>query len=87
MIPWGRHWLDLVAKEPQLRQPIPGAEDYLLAEARYAASHEGALHLDDILTRRTRISIETWDRGLAAATASCLDIMGPARVHLVSPFV
>jgi glycerol-3-phosphate dehydrogenase len=67
VIPWGRHWLDLVAKEPQLRQPIPGAEDYLLAEARYAASHEGALHLDDILTRRTRISIETWDRGLAAA--------------------
>jgi len=59
--------LDLVAKEPQLGQPIPGAEDYLLAEARYAASHEGALHLDDILTRRTRISIETWDRGLAAA--------------------
>jgi len=25
------------------------------------------LHLDDILARRTRISIETWDRGLAAA--------------------
>jgi glycerol-3-phosphate dehydrogenase len=59
--------LDLVAKEPQLGQPIPGAEDYLLVEARYAASHEGALHLDDVLTRRTRISTETWDRGLAAA--------------------
>jgi glycerol-3-phosphate dehydrogenase len=59
--------LDLVAKEPELGQPIEGAEDYLLVEARYAASHEGALHLDDILTRRTRISIETWDRGVAAA--------------------
>ena len=35
---------------------------YLMAEARYAASHEGALHLDDVLTRRTRISIETFDR-------------------------
>jgi glycerol-3-phosphate dehydrogenase len=34
----------------------------------YAASHEGALHLDDILTRRTRISIEVPDRGEAAAT-------------------
>jgi glycerol-3-phosphate dehydrogenase len=33
----------------------------------YAASHEGALHLDDVLTRRTRISIETWDRGVGAA--------------------
>jgi len=59
--------LDLVVKEPELGQPIPGADDYLRVEARYAASHEGALHLDDILTRRTRISIETWDRGLAAA--------------------
>ena len=33
----------------------------------YAASHEGAQHLDDILTRRTRISIEVPDRGDAAA--------------------
>jgi len=30
-------------------------------------SHEGARHLDDVLTRRTRISIETWDRGVSAA--------------------
>jgi len=59
--------LELIAKEPDLGQPIEGAEDYLRVEARYAASHEGALHLDDILTRRTRISIETWDRGVAAA--------------------
>lgn len=36
-------------------------------EAVYAASAEGALHLDDILTRRMRISIETGDRGVAAA--------------------
>jgi len=30
-------------------------------------THEGARHLDDVLTRRTRISIETFDRGIAAA--------------------
>ena len=30
-------------------------------------THEGALHLEDVLTRRTRISIEAWDRGVAAA--------------------
>ena len=30
-------------------------------------THEGARHLDDVLTRRTRISIETFDRGVAAA--------------------
>jgi len=59
--------LDLVAADPALGRPIRGADDYLCAEAVYAASHEGALHLDDVLTRRTRISIETWDRGVAAA--------------------
>jgi glycerol-3-phosphate dehydrogenase len=35
-----------------------------MAEIRYAATHEGALHLDDVLARRTRISIETPHRGL-----------------------
>jgi glycerol-3-phosphate dehydrogenase len=59
--------LDLMAKRPELKDPIPGADDYLMVEAAYAASHEGALHLEDVLTRRTRISIETWDRGVAAA--------------------
>ena len=33
----------------------------------YAASHEGALHLEDVLTRRTRISIETAHRGVDSA--------------------
>ena len=46
---------------------LPGAEDYLGAEIVYAASHEGARHLDDVLARRTRISIETFDRGIGAA--------------------
>ncbi len=52
---------------PDLAAPLPGADDYLAVEAWWAAAAEGALHLDDVLTRRTRISIETWDRGLAAA--------------------
>ncbi|WP_280348531.1 glycerol-3-phosphate dehydrogenase/oxidase [Nocardia neocaledoniensis] len=58
---------DLIAADATLRQPIPGAPDYLAAEAVYAVTHEGALHLEDLLTRRTRISIEVPDRGLAAA--------------------
>ncbi len=61
---------DLLAElreRPELSRPLPGADDYLAVEVRYAATHEGALHLDDVLTRRTRISIETWDRGLEAA--------------------
>ncbi len=61
--------LELIAGRPELASPIPGAEGYLLAEAHYAASHEGALHLDDVLTRRLHASIETADRGLRAAAA------------------
>ncbi|MEA2479786.1 MAG: glycerol-3-phosphate dehydrogenase, partial [Thermoleophilaceae bacterium] len=61
--------LALVTERPELGDPLPHADDYLKVEALYAASHEGALHLDDVLTRRTRISIETWDRGVGAADA------------------
>ena len=43
------------------------APEYLRAEISYAVTHEGALHLDDVLARRTRISIETPDRGVACA--------------------
>ncbi|MBF6224301.1 glycerol-3-phosphate dehydrogenase [Nocardia abscessus] len=58
---------DLIAREPELGEPLTGAPGYLGAEAVYAVTHEGALHLDDVLTRRTRVSIEAADRGLAAA--------------------
>lgn len=59
--------LELVDQRPELGEPLSGAEDYLAAEVVYAVSHEGARHLDDVLTRRTRISIETFDRGTKAA--------------------
>jgi glycerol-3-phosphate dehydrogenase len=57
----------LMKSRPELGEPIEGAPNYLAVEAYYAASHEGALHLEDVLTRRTRISIETFDRGITAA--------------------
>ncbi len=59
--------LDLIAADPSLAEPLPGCDDYLRAEAVYAVTHEGARHLDDVLARRTRASIEAWDRGVAAA--------------------
>ncbi|MCA4132429.1 glycerol-3-phosphate dehydrogenase/oxidase [Arthrobacter sp. M4] len=58
--------LDLIAENPELSQPLPGADDYLAAEVVYATTHEGARHVHDVLTRRTRISIEAWDRGVSA---------------------
>ncbi len=62
--------LALVAARPELAAPIDGCDDYLAAEVVYAVTHEGARHLDDVLTRRTRISIETFDRGVRAAPAA-----------------
>jgi glycerol-3-phosphate dehydrogenase len=56
--------LALVAADPSLARPLTGAPEYIRAEVVYAAEAEGALHLDDVLTRRTRISIETPHRGL-----------------------
>jgi glycerol-3-phosphate dehydrogenase len=62
--------LGLICDDPSLGGPLEGAEDYLRAEVVYAAGHEGARHLVDMLARRTRISIETFDRGVAAAPAA-----------------
>jgi glycerol-3-phosphate dehydrogenase len=70
--------LDLMREDPSLNTALPGADDYLEAEVVYAASHEGALHLDDVLARRTRISIEAWDRGVSAAPVAARLM---ARVH------
>ncbi|NKY47940.1 glycerol-3-phosphate dehydrogenase [Nocardia cerradoensis] len=59
--------LDLAEGKPELLQPITDAPGYLRVEAVYAAVAEGALHLDDILARRTRISIEFSHRGIECA--------------------
>jgi glycerol-3-phosphate dehydrogenase len=66
--------LELVEDDPALGAPMPGADDYIAAEVVYACTDEGARHLDDVLTRRTRISIESWDRGVGAAPVAA-DLM------------
>jgi glycerol-3-phosphate dehydrogenase len=71
--------LALGEEDPSLLEPVPAAQEYLRAELRYAATHEAALHLDDILARRTRMSIETKHRGVDAAqeTADLVrDVLG-----------
>ena len=59
--------LDLAADRPDLLEPIAEAPVYLRVEAAYAAAAEGALHLEDILARRMRISIEYPHRGVDCA--------------------
>ncbi|WP_433222650.1 glycerol-3-phosphate dehydrogenase/oxidase [Microtetraspora malaysiensis] len=69
--------LMLVESDPSLGQPLSGADDHLRAEIVYAATHEGARHLNDVLTRRTRISIETFHRGVAVAQEVAELMAGP----------
>lgn len=62
--------------DPTLALTVDGAPRYLNAEVRYSVTHEGARHLDDILSRRTRVAIEAPDGGVRAAYAVA-DIVGP----------
>jgi glycerol-3-phosphate dehydrogenase len=71
--------LDMIAADPGLGKPLAGADDYLRVEAVYAVTHEGARHLDDVLARRTHISIETWDRGLTCAKEVATLMAGPMK--------
>jgi glycerol-3-phosphate dehydrogenase len=59
--------LELARSDARLSRPITGAPGYLAAEVVHAVTAEGALHLDDVLTRRTRVSIETGHRGVESA--------------------
>ncbi|MGC5029112.1 glycerol-3-phosphate dehydrogenase/oxidase [Micromonospora sp. DT229] len=75
---YGSLTLDLLAlidADPLLASPLAGAPEYLAAEVTYAARAEGALHLEDVLTRRTRISFETNHRGLESAEHAA-ELMG-----------
>ncbi|HWB35292.1 MAG TPA: glycerol-3-phosphate dehydrogenase C-terminal domain-containing protein, partial [Rugosimonospora sp.] len=67
--------LTLIEAQPLLGSPLAGAPEYLAAEVVYAADAEAALHLEDVLTRRTRISIETTHRGVESA-AHVAELMG-----------
>ena len=69
--------LALLVRRPELARPLAGAPDYLEAELLYAATHEGALHLDDALARRTHVAMETPDRGLSAAGRAA-ELLGEA---------
>lgn len=66
--------LALAADDDSLLLPVKSAETYLRVELKYAVTHEGALHLADVLARRTRMSIETKHRGVDAAQETA-DIM------------
>jgi glycerol-3-phosphate dehydrogenase len=65
-----------VDTDPGLGKPLAGAPAYLRAEVAYAVTHEGALHVDDVLMYRTRLNYEQSDRGVGALD-EIADIMVP----------
>ena len=67
--------LELVKGDAALGRPLAPGHPYLRAEVAYAVSHEGALHVEDVLMRRTRLFIESADSG-AAVAAEVAALMG-----------
>lgn len=63
--------------DPGLAQPVSGAAGHLPVEFRYAATHEGALTLEDALERRTHVAIECPDAGRSAAPEVAALLAGP----------
>ena len=59
--------LELIDQRPDLGEEVTGGAGYLRAEYVYAARFEGAVHLEDLLERRTRLFHEISDRGMGAA--------------------
>ncbi|MGR6916145.1 glycerol-3-phosphate dehydrogenase/oxidase [[Actinomadura] parvosata] len=59
--------LDLMRDDPSLGEPLIEPGPWLRAEVRYAVTHEGALHAEDIVARRTRMLIESGDLADRAA--------------------
>ena len=55
--------LDLVKAQPQLASKLDADLPYIKAEIVYAASHEGARSVDDVISRRTRLSFEAVNHG------------------------
>ena len=58
--------LAMIDQDPALGEPLPEAPAYLGVEVAFAVTHEGALHLEDIVNHRVRLAMETPDRGISA---------------------
>jgi glycerol-3-phosphate dehydrogenase len=67
--------LGLVRADPRLALPLAAGHPYLRAEVAYAVTCENALHVEDVLMRRTRLFMESADAGVGAA-AEVAVIMG-----------
>jgi len=68
--------LELVKETPSLSKKLSADLPYIKAEIYYAASHEGARSVDDVISRRTRIAFEAQNYGVEL-TDSIAEIIAP----------
>ncbi|MEV6065279.1 glycerol-3-phosphate dehydrogenase/oxidase [Nocardia sp. NPDC052001] len=61
--------LELIDHDPALAAPVAPGIDVTAAEFVFATTHEGALDIDDLLDRRTRIGLVATDRKAATPAA------------------
>ena len=59
--------LEIIKENPSLASKLTPELPYIKAEIYYAASHEGALTVDDVISRRTRIAFEAESHGIKLA--------------------
>jgi len=60
--------VNICEADKSMAKPIENASAYLRAEIVYAVTHEGALHLEDIMARRTRMTYEYKNEGQTAVS-------------------
>ena len=68
--------LEIISENKKLAAPLTKNLPYIKAEIIYAASHEGAMSIDDVISRRTRLTFEAADYGLDLVDAIA-DLIAP----------
>jgi len=59
--------LEIIEEQPKLAKRLDADLPYIKAEIVYAVSHEGAQSVDDVISRRTRLSFEAVNHGVHLA--------------------
>ena len=59
--------LEIISEEPKLAKKLDADLPYIKAEIVYAATHEGARTVDDVISRRTRLAFEADGHGVHLA--------------------
>lgn len=68
--------LDMISHDPKLAKKLEEGLPYIKAEIVYAATHEGARTVDDVISRRTRLAFEAPGHGVHLAE-EIASLIGP----------